>query len=129
MISTNMPCNASEATSMFQRRRIGKPDFPMTIAMIHTEPEGHAYSKQIIKDAIAFVEEHYGVKYDWDEFFKYAKLINEQNTIELEKWDYFKTPYSALTGIAETLYRLYSWPHGTGCMQPPWKGRCPPFLE
>ena len=68
---------------MFQRRRIGKPDFPMTIAMIHTEPEGHAYSKQIIKDAIAFVEEHYGVKYDWDEFFKYAKLINEQNTIEL----------------------------------------------
>ena len=109
MISTNMPCNASEATSMFQRRRIGKPDFPMTIAMIHTEPEGHAYSKQIIKDAIAFVEEHYGVKYDWDEFFKYAKLINEQNTIELEKWDYFKTPYSALTGIAETLYRLYSW--------------------
>ena len=88
MISTNMPCNASEATSMFQRRRIGKPDFPMTIAMIHTEPEGHAYSKQIIKDAIAFVEEHYGVKYDWDEFFKYAKLINEQNTIELEKWDW-----------------------------------------
>ena len=32
MISTNMPCNASEATSMFQRRRIGLPDFqhPLT---------------------------------------------------------------------------------------------------
>ncbi len=26
--------------------------------------------------------------------------MNEQNTIELEKWDIFKTPYSALCGIA-----------------------------
>ena len=55
------------------------------------------------------VEKEYGVKYDWDNLFKYAKLMNEQNTIELEKWDYFKTPYSALCGIAETLYRLYAW--------------------
>ena len=46
---------------------------------------------------------------DWDEFFKYARLMNEQNTIELEKWDFFKTPYSPLSGIAESLYRLYSW--------------------
>lgn len=49
------------------------------------------------------------MKYDWNELFKYAKEMNEQNTIELEKWDYFKTPYSPLTGISETLYRLYSW--------------------
>ena len=92
MISTNMPCNASEATSMFQRRRIGMPDFPVTLAMIHNEPGAHPYSTQMLKDAIAFVEKEYGVKYDWDNLFKYAKLMNEQNTIELEKWDYFKTP-------------------------------------
>src|SRR5699024_4515000 len=36
MLSTNMPCNSSEATSMLQRRRIGLPDFPITMAMIHT---------------------------------------------------------------------------------------------
>ena len=35
--------------------------------------------------------------------------MNEQNTIELEKWDLFKTPYSPLSGVAESLYRLYSW--------------------
>lgn len=35
--------------------------------------------------------------------------MNEQNRIELEKWELFKTPYSALCGIAESLYRLYSW--------------------
>ena len=109
MLSTNMPCNASEATSMFQRRRIGKPDFPITLAMQHNEPEALPYSKQVINDSIAFVEEQYGIKYDWNELFKHAELMNEQNTIELEKWDLFKTPYSPLTGIAETLYRLYEW--------------------
>ena len=109
MLSTNMPCNASEATSMFQRRRIALPDFPVTLAMIHNEPGAHPYSKQVLKDAIAFIEKEYGVKYDWDALFDRAAHMNEQNTIELEKWDIFKTPYSALCGIAETLYRLYSW--------------------
>ena len=103
MLTTNMPCNASEATSMFQRRRIGLPDFPITMAMIHNEPGAHPYSTQVLKDAIAFIEKEYGEKYDWDALFERAKQMNEQNTIELEKWDIFKTPYSALCGIAETL--------------------------
>ena len=108
-LTTNMPCNASEATSMFQRRRMAMPDFPVTLAMIHNEPGAHPYSTQMLKDAIKFIEEEYGEKYDWDALFERAKQMNEQNTIELEKWDIFKTDYSALSGIAETLYRLYAW--------------------
>ena len=109
VLTTNMPCNASEATSMFQRRRFNMPDFPITLAMIHNEPGAHPYSTQMLKDAIAFIEKEYGVKYDWNALFKRAEQMNEQNTIELEKWEIFKTPYSALGGIAESLYRLYSW--------------------
>lgn len=108
-LTTNMPCNASEATSMFQRRRVGLPDMPVTLAMIHNEPGAHPYSTQMLKDTIAFIEKEYGVTYNWDELFKYAKELNEQNTIELEKWEFMKTPYCALVGIAESLYRLYSW--------------------
>ena len=109
LISTNMPCNASEATSMFQRRRYGKPDFAATLAMQHNEPEALPFSKQVLKDCMAFVEKEYNVTFDWNSFFKAAELFNEQNTIELEKWDFFKTPYSPLTGISETLYKLYEW--------------------
>ena len=109
VLTTNMPCNASEATSMFQRRRFGLPDFPVTMAMIHNEPGAHPYSKQVLRDAIAFIEEHYGETYDWHALFTRARHMNEQNRIELEKWDLFKTPYSPLCGVAETLYRLYSW--------------------
>jgi len=113
-VTTNMPCNASEATSMFQRRRLGLPDFPVTLSMQHNEPEALDFSTQVLKDTIAFIEKEYGVTYDWDELFKYAKLMNEQNTIELEKWDIMKTPYSALGGIAETLYRLYAFASACG---------------
>lgn len=109
VLTTNMPCNASEATSMFQRRRFGLPDFPVTMAMIHNEPGAHPYSTQVLRDAIAFIQENYGVKYDWEALFARAEHMNEQNRIELEKWELFKTPYSALCGIAESLYRLYSW--------------------
>ena len=109
VLTTNMPCNASEATSMFQRRRFGLPDFPVTMAMIHNEPGAHPYSTQVLKDAIAFIEEQYGEKYDWNALFARAEHMNEQNRIELEKWELFKTPYSALCGIAESLYRLYGW--------------------
>lgn len=113
-LTTNMPCNASEATSMFQRRRLKVPDQPVTMAMIHNEPGAHPYSTAELKKAIAFIEREYGVEYDWNELFKYAKEINEQNTIELEKWDFLKTPHSPLCGVAETLYRLYAWAAANG---------------
>ena len=114
VLTTNMPCNASEATSMFQRRRFGLPDFPVTMAMIHNEPAAHPYSAQVLRDCIDFVEKEYGVEYDWNALFKRAKHMNEQNRLELEKWDYFKTPYCPLTGISETLYRLYAWASANG---------------
>ena len=109
VVTTNMPCNASEATSMFQRRRIGLPDYQATLAMIHNEPAALPFSRKVMEETIAFIEEHYDTKFNWKTFFKGAKRMNEQNQIELEKWDYFKTPYSPLVGIAETLYKLYEW--------------------
>ena len=109
MLSSNMPCNASEATSSFQRRRIGLPDFPVTLAMQHQEEEGKDFSEQVLKDSMKFIEDIYGVKYDWNKLFEHAKLMNEQNEIEMEKWDIFATPYSPLNGISETLYKLYEW--------------------
>ena len=79
---------------MFQRRRIGLPDFAVTLAMIHNEPGAHPYSTQVLRDAIKFIEDEYGEVYDWDALFARAKHMNEQNQIELEKWDFFKTDYS-----------------------------------
>ncbi len=113
-LSTNMPCNASEATSMFQRRRFGVPDLPVVMSMIHNESGGHVYSREELRNAIAFIEKGYGQTYDWHALFQRAKHMNEQNRIELEKWEIFQTPYSALSGISETLYRLFAWASANG---------------
>ena len=52
LVTTNMPCNASEATSMFQRRRIGMPDYQATLAMIHNEPEALPFSRKRVRDFV-----------------------------------------------------------------------------
>ena len=66
--------------------------------------------KESVKAGVLkLIEEQYGKKYDWSALFARAEHMNEQNRIELEKWELFKTPYSALCGIAESLYRLYAW--------------------
>lgn len=112
VLSTNQPCNASESTSMFQRRRFhreGIEDYPFVFAMQHNEQNGHEYSREELRQAIEKIEEVYGVKYDWNELFKYAAIMNEQNKIELEKWEIFRTPYSPLCGVNETLYKLVEW--------------------
>ena len=41
----------------------------------------------MLRDAIKFIEDEYGEVYDWDALFARAKHMNEQNQIELEKWD------------------------------------------
>ena len=103
MIATNMPCNASEATSMFQRRRIGLPDYVASMSMIHNDEDtALPFDRKIMEETIAFIEEQYETKWNWKAFFKAAKYFNEQNTYELEKWEYMKTGYTAEVGISET---------------------------
>ncbi len=87
--------------------------FPVTMAMIHNEPAAHPYSTQVLRDCIEFVEKEYGVEYDWNALFKRAKHMNEQNRSSSRSGN-FKTPYCPLTGISETLYRLYAWASANG---------------
>ena len=95
---------------MFQRRRVGLPDYQATLAMIHNDDElALPFSKEIMKETIAFIEEQYHTHFNWDSFFKAARNFNEQNNYELEKWDYMKAGYTAEVGISETLYKLYEW--------------------
>lgn len=112
VLSTNQPCNASEATSMFQRRRFrqkGIEDYPFVFAMQHNTKNGNDYSREELRQAIEKIEEVYNVKYDWNALFEKAKNMNHQNQIELEKWEIFATPFSPLSGINESLYKLVEW--------------------
>ena len=114
VITSNMPCDGSIMTSAFQARRFKKPTYPLMMPMRHSENEVHAYSEIQLKEAIEFIEKQTGETYDWKSLFKTAKILNRQNEIELEKWDIFKTPYSALSGEPQSLYRLFYWASNCG---------------
>lgn len=114
VITSNMPCDGSIMTSSIQARRFRKPTFPLMMPMRHNEPEVHEYSQDQLRGAIRFIEEHTGETYDWGAFYKAARCLNKQNECELIKWDYFKTPYSPLSGVAQSLYRLFSWASNCG---------------
>ena len=116
-VVSNTPCNASESTSMFQRRRFERMGLEYHVfanAMQHNTELGHDYTTGELKKAIAFVEKTYGVQFDWDAMFDTIKEMNKQTEMEHEKWDIFATPYSSLVGIAETLYRLVEFALGGG---------------
>jgi len=115
-ITSNTPCNASESTSMFQRRRfaeMGLEDIVFANAMQHNTENGHEYTLGELKNTIARIEEVYGMKWDWDNMFKVIKEYNEQVELEHRKWEMFKTPYSPLSGISESLYKLVEF--GLAC--------------
>ncbi|MGL4368707.1 MAG: 2-hydroxyacyl-CoA dehydratase family protein, partial [Spirochaetota bacterium] len=113
-ITSNMACDGSIITSSLQMRRIQRPYLPVMMPMRHYEEEVHDFAETEILAAIKFIEEHTGEKYDWNAFYKAAKILNVQNEFELTKWDFFKAPYSPLSGVAESLYRVYSWASGNG---------------
>ncbi|WP_459129656.1 2-hydroxyacyl-CoA dehydratase family protein [Guggenheimella bovis] len=112
VISTNQPCNASEATSMFQRRRFhskGLIDYPFVFAMQHNTENGNAYSREELKQAIEKIEEVYNVKYDWDALYESIERMNDVSRTELEKWEIMATPYSPATGAQASVYKLIEW--------------------
>lgn len=114
MITSNMPCDGSIMTTGFQARRLGLPTFPLMLPMRHSEEEVHDYSENQIREAIEFIEEQTGEEYDWNSFFERASVLNQQNAIELQKWDLFRSPYSCLSGETQSLYRLFYWASVSG---------------
>ncbi len=114
VITSNMPCDGSIMTSAYQARRFKKPTFPLMMPMRHSEEEVHDYTETQLSGAMNFVQKYTGEVFDWEAFWDKAKNLNEQNEIEMMKWDYFKTPYSPLSGESQSLYRLFYWASNSG---------------
>lgn len=58
-------------------REYGIPTFQLVAPMRHREEDVQKYAAQDMKNAIAFVEEKMGVKWDWKAYFECAKRVNQ----------------------------------------------------
>ncbi len=62
------------------------------------------YAAQDMKNAIAFVEEKMGVKWDWKAYFECAKRVNETTRNRWEWLEVNSTPYPQFVGAVFSLY-------------------------
>ena len=117
-ITSTMPCDGSIGQTMFMGRYFkGLPIYQITPPQRFNEPQVQEFAVNNLKGCIQFIEEHYGVKWDWDNFWKCAKEYNESTQAVIDKWDINCTDYPQICGAALSLTREYEF-QGAGCMDP-----------
>ncbi|MCF0127524.1 MAG: 2-hydroxyacyl-CoA dehydratase [Pseudobutyrivibrio sp.] len=85
--------------------RNGIPVHQLATPLRHTEPGVQEYAAQEIRNAIKFIEDQTGEKFDWDAYFDCAKRINI-GARECAEWlDMSKTDYPQVFGNNILLYR------------------------
>lgn len=108
LITTNMACDGSVGTSIVQDMYFDKPLYAMPTPMRYDEKGVQKYMVDELMGAIAFLEEHLNMKFDWDAFFRGLEGYNELTRFELEKWEVTaKTDFYPVSGVAQALYRIY----------------------
>ncbi len=117
-ITSTMPCDGSIGQTTFMARYFkGYPIYQITPPQRFNEPEVQEFAVHNLKGCIQFIEDNYGVKWDWDAFWKNAKAYNESTQAVIDKWDINCTDYPQVCGAALSLTREYEF-QGAGCMDP-----------
>ena len=121
-LQCNTTCDGSMMGNHVIARRLEKehgiPCFPLAAPMRHQEPGSvQDYAAQEVRNAIAFIEEKTGEKWDWDNYFKCAKRINQQTRYRQEYMDISKTDYPQVIGGNLALYTETSYMAISGRMQ------------
>ena len=79
-VQCNTTCDGSLLGNGIISRRLinvdGIPVFQLAAPLRHREDDVQDYAAGEIKNAIAFIEEHTGEKWDWDYYFECAKRVN-----------------------------------------------------
>ena len=108
MITSNEACDGSVATSILQDWFLNRPLHAMPQPMRYDDPLVQEHCQREIEECWKFIEEQYGIKFDWDMYVKYAEQQNALTAFEHEKWDVAaNTPYYPINGVAQALYRIY----------------------
>ena len=82
----------------------GIPCFQLAAPMRHPEDGVQEYAAQEIRNAIKFIEDCTGEKWDWDAYFECAKRFNAETRERLEWLDMSTTEYPQVIGANLALY-------------------------
>ena len=107
-IQCNTTCDGSLMGNGVISKRLeledGIPCFQLAAPLRHREEDVQEYAAQEIRNAIAFIEEHTGEKWDWKHYFECAKRVNISTNYRQEWLDMNKTDYPQVFGSNLALY-------------------------
>ncbi len=110
-LTTNTPCDANMMDNNAMWRAISndgeKAVHPFTMPLMYDDPTTRELGVHEIYDAIEFLEQQLGRKFDWDAFKEGCEIWNEQNKAKFEKWDMNRTSIPPHTGASAWLYRIF----------------------
>ena len=109
ILNANTTCDTSLMGNGIEQRHFDIPTHQVAVPINYTDPNVNDYSAQEIKDAIKFVEDQTGEKFDWDYYFKCMKIFNQETRNFLEWLEVNKTDYPQVVGnnIAPFRYAYY----------------------
>lgn len=106
-VQCNTTCDGSLMGNGIISRRLeseGIPCFQLATPLRHTEEGVQEYAAQEIRNAIKFIEDNTGEKWDWDAYFKCAKRFNAETRERIEWMELSRTDYPQVFGANLALY-------------------------
>jgi hypothetical protein len=107
-VQCNTTCDGSLLGNGVISRRLefedGIPCFQLAAPLRHREDDVQEYAAQEIRNAIAFIEEHTGEKWDWAHYFECAKRVNLATRSRLGWLEMNRTEYPQVFGSNLALY-------------------------
>ncbi len=105
MVECNTTCDGSMMGNGIEARRFNLPTFQVAVPIRYTDEETKEYAAQEIRNAIKFIEDQTGEKFDWDAYFDRMKTFNGETECFREWLEVSKTDYPQVIGNNVALYR------------------------
>lgn len=113
IVTSNSPCDGGMASYLVLEKKYKVPVFRLDLPYTFTEQRGLAYYLNEVKRMIAFLEEIYSVKMDYDRLKEVCEEYNRAFAYSLDLFDLLRTSPAPLGG--ETLvYSHLGYPLGGG---------------
>lgn len=105
MLHSNTTCDTSLMGNTIEDRRYQKPAFSVAAPHYLADEMIKEYAADEVRDAIRFIEEHTGEKWDWDAYFENMRLFNENTRSFLEIMEMQKSDMPQLPDNNYALHR------------------------
>jgi len=109
VVHCNTTCDGSLMGNGIMASLSDLPTYQLAVPIRHEEESVQQYAAEEILNAIHFIEEQTGEKFDWNAFFETMKRFNKETEHLLEWYEISRSPYPQMIGNSISLYRYAAY--------------------